>query len=547
MQAASAREEAKVENVKEKEKEIVDHQEPWRYRVQWKHERYYDEVALEDETRRIFDVCNGCRRCFNLCQSFPNLFSLIDESSERGDLASVDSLQFAKKVVDECTLCDMCSLPSKCPYTPPHELNIDFARLMLRHRAVGNKTLNRNDDEPIKVNDGTSNEAIRMNDETIENVDNETNKWEQPDSIGFYDDQLAHDGVDRALRLSETPTVRRVLANVDLVGTMATGGGAVGGRLVNKALRPGSAVRRVVQSVARVHRDAPLPDYADERFGKVAARELASGGGPRSDAPAFGRRSAVLYSSCLIEYHKPGIGLAALRALLHAGVDVRIDYAQCCGMPQLEHGDLAACCKSAHNVAASLRPHIEAGRRVITAVASCALMMKNEWPSIVDAGDDADGNVRTLADNVSDIAEYLVELDADGLLDRERIGPLPSGATAVTLHHACHARAQQMGAKSRDLLAMVPELYVDMTERCSGHGGTFGIDIDHYEVAHKVGKPVVRQAIRNAKRAGQKRHVVASDCPLALDHIADGIARLSSSKRQVERKHPIELFSEALC
>jgi Fe-S oxidoreductase len=39
------------------------------------------------------------------------------------------------KVVDQCYLCDLCYM-TKCPYTPPHEWNLDFPHLMLRAKAV---------------------------------------------------------------------------------------------------------------------------------------------------------------------------------------------------------------------------------------------------------------------------------------------------------------------------------------------------------------------------------------------------------------------------
>src|SRR5262249_34532421 len=78
-------------------------------------------------------ICHGCRRCFNLCDSFPKLFDLVDNSPNEtlDDVASTDF----KPVVDACTLCDMCFM-TKCPYVPPHEFNLDFPHLMLRSRAV---------------------------------------------------------------------------------------------------------------------------------------------------------------------------------------------------------------------------------------------------------------------------------------------------------------------------------------------------------------------------------------------------------------------------
>ncbi|MDE2088446.1 MAG: Fe-S oxidoreductase, partial [Gammaproteobacteria bacterium] len=82
---------------------------------------------------RVFDICHGCRRCFNLCNSIPTLFDLIDDSKS-GELDGVDKKDFAK-VVDHCYLCDMCYM-TKCPYVPPHPWNVDFPHLMLRAKAV---------------------------------------------------------------------------------------------------------------------------------------------------------------------------------------------------------------------------------------------------------------------------------------------------------------------------------------------------------------------------------------------------------------------------
>ena len=106
---------------------------PTRHTIPWQDESWYDEAALEKELRRVYDICHGCRRCFNLCDSFPILFDAIDESpnEEVGDLTPAQ----LKAVVDACTLCDMCFM-TKCPYVPPHEFDLDFPHLMLRHRAV---------------------------------------------------------------------------------------------------------------------------------------------------------------------------------------------------------------------------------------------------------------------------------------------------------------------------------------------------------------------------------------------------------------------------
>ena len=106
---------------------------PGRHALGWQEPGFYDAQALEKEIERVFDICHGCRRCFNLCNSFPTLFDLIDESST-GELDGVDKRSFSK-VVDHCYLCDMCYM-TKCPYVPPHPFNLDFPHLMLRAKAV---------------------------------------------------------------------------------------------------------------------------------------------------------------------------------------------------------------------------------------------------------------------------------------------------------------------------------------------------------------------------------------------------------------------------
>jgi glycerol-3-phosphate dehydrogenase subunit C len=111
-------------------------QAPTRHPLDWKNPDFYAEGKLNQELERVFDICHGCRRCVSLCNAFPTLFDLVDES----DTMEVDGVDKAdyRKVVDHCYLCDLCFM-TKCPYVPPHEWNVDFPHLMLRAKAVAAK------------------------------------------------------------------------------------------------------------------------------------------------------------------------------------------------------------------------------------------------------------------------------------------------------------------------------------------------------------------------------------------------------------------------
>jgi len=98
--------------------------------------KYWDKSALKGEIDRVYEICHGCRLCFNLCPSFPELFSFID-----GNGGSVRALTPAQhdRVIDTCYQCKLCYV--KCPYTPDdgHEFQLDFPRLLLRANAVRKK------------------------------------------------------------------------------------------------------------------------------------------------------------------------------------------------------------------------------------------------------------------------------------------------------------------------------------------------------------------------------------------------------------------------
>ncbi len=105
---------------------------PIRHPIEWQTGQYRSKENLFTELERVYDICHGCRRCVSLCDSFPTMFDLIDES----DTMEVDGVSKDDyyQVVDQCYLCDLCYM-TKCPYVPPHEWNVDFPHLMLQAKT----------------------------------------------------------------------------------------------------------------------------------------------------------------------------------------------------------------------------------------------------------------------------------------------------------------------------------------------------------------------------------------------------------------------------
>ena len=158
-------------------------------------------------------------------------------------------------------------------------------------------------------------------------------------------------------------------------------------------------------------------------------------------------------------------------------------------------------------------------------------MLKFEWPLILPDDPRVSKRCRrrpSTSANTSSISRARTALPPGS-------PPLPGD---VTLHLACHARAQNMGQKAAEMLRLVPDTKVEVIERCSGHGGSWGVKKGNFEVALKVGKPVARQA---AKGDG----FVSSECPLAGTHIVQGMERSAARRQSPHRTHPIEIWRRA--
>ncbi|MGH7093726.1 MAG: heterodisulfide reductase-related iron-sulfur binding cluster [Stellaceae bacterium] len=323
----------------------------------------------------------------------------------------------------------------------------------------------------------------------------------------------------------KVPLARRELGRTDRNGNLARHVAP----LANWASDTGNKLTRpLLEKVTGVDRNAALPKYHGRTF---MMRTKANPPARDASAPAAGRK-AVLYATCFVNFNNPGIGEATRAVLAKNGVETEPLYPQCCKMPQLEAGDLAAVAKAAREVGAALGPWIDKGYDIIALVPSCALMLKFEWPLIVPD----DPAVAKLTRATFDVAEYIVDIARkEGLAPG--LGPLGG---AVNLHLACHARAQNIGAKAADMLRLMPDAKVNVIERCSGHGGSWGVMKENFATAIKVGRPVARQALR------EPAPFLAAECPLAGMHIRQGMAALAQDGQVPERsRHPIELFARA--
>jgi glycerol-3-phosphate dehydrogenase subunit C len=330
-------------------------------------------------------------------------------------------------------------------------------------------------------------------------------------------------------KAGKTDFTARQLAEMDRNGRLAVPLSP----LVNWASdRSNKLTRPAMEAVTGIDRNAPLPKFASQTFMRADKANPAT---PNPAAPAFGKRKAALYATCFVNYNKPETGMAARAVLNHLGVETRAAYPGCCGMPFLEQAELARVAEQAAKVSRELVKLIDEGYDIVAPTASCGLMLKFEWALIVPDNDD----VKRVAKSTFDIDEYVVDIAKKNGLPAG-LKSLPEG---VTVHVACHARAQNMGPKAAEMLRLIPDTPIDVIERCSGHGGTFGVVKTTRQSALKTGRTTFRAA------AQQARGHIVSDCPLAAEHIVHNVKLLNDKDGKPsparEPEHPIQIMARA--
>jgi len=320
---------------------------------------------------------------------------------------------------------------------------------------------------------------------------------------------------DRAARVRSAgrPPVRdRVLGSADAVGRIASNAAP----LVNFANR--NAVSRwILEKTLGVHRDRLLPVYHGETFDRWWKKR----GGKTRLEEVHSADVVVLFVTCPVNFNRPETGKAAVEVLERSGAEVVVPPQRCCGMPFLDSGDLDSAREHRRDNVESLLPFVRAGIPVVTPGPTCSLTIKKEYPVL---GDEPD--VREVSASTFDLSEYLMWRHALGKLALDFARP----AGLVLYQIACHLKVQDIGFRSRDLLALIPGTRVEVVEKCTGHDGTWSMKVEYFPMSMDVGRPVF-EAVEKTKA-----DAVATDCPLAALQIRQGTG--------VVPRHPIEIFAD---
>jgi glycerol-3-phosphate dehydrogenase subunit C len=303
----------------------------------------------------------------------------------------------------------------------------------------------------------------------------------------------------------------RVLGEPQLLGRMTAGPAAKIANFVNA----NRLVRRTMQAVAGIAAEFPLPPFGETSFANWLARHQPAQG-------AGSRGTVALFATCLGDYNFPRIAASAVRVLEKNGWAVVRPEQTCCGMPNLDGGDVDAAREKARANVQSLLVEVEKGHRVVSLQPTCGYMVKKEWPELLGTED-----ARRVGAAAVDVMELLEQQRRDRTLSTD----FAQGAGRIAYHAACHLRAQKIGYPAVRLLGAIPDTEVEVVEQCSAVDGTWGMKAQHYEMGRKYAQKLTRGIDALAPE------VVVTDCALAAQRIL--------AENGLTPRHPVEVLATA--
>lgn len=293
---------------------------------------------------------------------------------------------------------------------------------------------------------------------------------------------------------------------------------------VTNAANRSKPLRQALDKVLGVHPGAKLPEYHAKTLRQRLKdrRNRAAVGEPTEHTTG----KVALFATCYGNYNEPIIGEDLVAVFEYNNIPVTLaEKEQCCGMPKLELGDLEAVERAKEANIPILAQLVDEGWDIVAPVPSCALMFRQELPLMFPD----DPAVQKVKAAIFDPFEYLALRHKAGKLKTDFKHPLGT----IAYHVACHQRVQNIGMKTRDVLALVPGTKVQPIERCSGHDGTYAVKSECHATAMKIVKPVVSKI----KQTPPDHY--GSDCPMAGHHIENAL------DNGTKTEHPMTLLRQA--
>jgi len=276
-------------------------------------------------------------------------------------------------------------------------------------------------------------------------------------------------------------------------------------------------VRWLLEKTAGIDRRRSLPPLHRMHFRRWFARHKPLAG-------AGGKGRVVLLDDCFTTYNEPAVGQAAVTLLERAGYKVEL-AGVCCGRVHISKGFLYKARSMVHSQVSALARRVADGTPILGLEPSCLLTLADEWVDLHPSPE-----TRRVAAQTHLADAWLARQAAAGAVAL----PLAERRESCVLHAHCHQKALAGPHGSAAALRLVPGLDVRVLDTtCCGMAGSFGYEVEHFDLSVQIAELSVLPALRDAPAA-----VVAATGTSCRHQIKD------LAKRRA--LHPLEVLAGQL-
>jgi FAD/FMN-containing dehydrogenase/Fe-S oxidoreductase len=241
-----------------------------------------------------------------------------------------------------------------------------------------------------------------------------------------------------------------------------------------------------MEKLLGVDRRRILPDYASETLATWYKKNY---------KPSRRGSPIVLFADTYVNHHDTDMGKAAVQLLDSCGYEVLLANVGCCQRPRISNGFLKAAKESGTSVATSLQAYLDQGIPIVVCEPSCTTALTDDIPDLID-------DIvlsQKLKKGVYGIDEFLANQQKSGKIK----GQFKPKSKDILIHGHCHQKAS-FGTKGmhQSYAGHDDVKYYECDSGCCGMAGSFGYEVEHFDISKKIADNVLLPAIAKHSTQG---------------------------------------------
>lgn len=306
------------------------------------------------------------------------------------------------------------------------------------------------------------------------------------------------------------PLIQKILNRPDIIGKIGNSF-----PLVSNFILHNSFFRLIAEKFLNLSANAPMPKFNGKKFSKFI----------KNNVNKKLKKDIIYFTGCAVDNYDNNVGINTLKVLNYLNYNVRIKSDLCCSLPMISSGEWDSAIPRSKELIDSLFDSLRDVDTIVSTSTSCSLTIRKKYAAYFDYLNEKSVKV---SNSINDICEYLIINHSEEI--RENLHKINK---KIFYHGPCQLKSHGMGQPALELLRMIPEIKIILSENeCCGIGGTFGYLRDKNSISSEIGKTLTDQVKEN------KPDIILCDSETCRWNI--------EKLTNIKTVHPVEVISESL-